>query len=284
MLTKLYGRISSTVLDLADRGPRDRPGAGSGEQRSNDRDGKPKFGGGATVFLDAQPDRSMPRCALLRHRLSAATPLADVTAAIAAALAPYDRDAYTHGPFDPSATWDHWEPARTAAAFPLLPRGLDRLRPGRRRVAFAAPKAAIDFAAIRDHAVRHAAGEFDAWAELTAAHPGTRPLSDFGGQSDWLAQPAVQAAATAAATQRHQYFTFQFLLADPVATLVSGRDAYLARAAAHALATYVYITLTGNWLSEETGNRGADEHALALSSYLESVAPDTLLARVRCHA
>ncbi|MDG6107691.1 hypothetical protein Daura_22645 [Dactylosporangium aurantiacum] len=167
---------------------------------------------------------------------------------------------------------------------PLLPRGLGRLRPGRRRVAYAAPKAAIDFAAVQDRAVRHAAGEFDAWAALTAAHPGTRPLSDFDGQGDWLAQPAVQAVATAAATQRHPYFTFQFLLADPVVTLADGRDAHLAQAAAHALSTYVCITLTGDWLSEETGDRGADEHALALSSYLESVAPDTLVVRVRCHA
>ena len=163
------------------------------------------------------------------------TPPADVAAAIAAALAPYDRDDSTHGPFDPSATWDSWEPARAATAFPLLPRGLDRLRPGRRRVAFAAPKAAIDFAAMRDRAVRHAAGEFDAWAELTAADPGTRPLSDFDGQRDWLAQPAVEAVAIAAATQRHPYFTFGFLLADPVATLADGRDAYLARAAAQAM-------------------------------------------------
>jgi hypothetical protein len=209
---------------------------------------------------------------------------ADVVAAVAAALAPYDRDDYTHGPFDPSATWDSWEPARAATAFPLLPRGLDRLRSGRRRFAFAAPKAAIDFAAMRNRAVRHAAGEFDAWTKLTAAHPGTRPLADFDGQRDWLAQPAVQAVATAAATQRHPYFTFSFLLADPVATLADGRDAHLARAAAHALSTYAYLTLTGEWLSEETDNRGGDQHALALNSYLESVAPDAILARVRCHA
>ncbi|WP_426508687.1 hypothetical protein ACPPVO_59190 [Dactylosporangium sp. McL0621] len=212
------------------------------------------------------------------------TPPADVAAALAAALAPYDRDDYTHGPYDPSATWDRWEPARDSVAFPLLPRGLDRLRPGRRRVAFAAPKAAIDFAAVRDSSVRRAAGEFDAWAELTAAHPGTRPLSDFDDQGPWLAQPAIQAVAIAAATQRHRYFTFQFLLADPVATLAGSRDAYLARAAAQAMSTYVYITLTGDWLSEETGDRGADEHALALSSYVDSVAPETILARVRCHS
>jgi len=212
------------------------------------------------------------------------TPPADVTAAVAAALAPYERDDDTHGTFDPSATWDSWRPARAATAFPLLPRGLDRLRPGRRRVAFAAPKAAIDFVTLRNRALRHAAGEFDAWAELTAAHPGTRPLSDFDGQRDWLAQPAVQAVAAAAATQRHPYFTFSFLLADPVATLADGRDAHLARADVHALSTYAYLTLTGDWLSEETDNRGADHHALALTSYLESVAPDTILARVRCHA
>ncbi|MER7274672.1 hypothetical protein ABT369_09465 [Dactylosporangium sp. NPDC000244] len=208
---------------------------------------------------------------------------ADVPAALAAALAPYDRDDYTRGPYDPSADWDRWEPARDAAAFPLRPRGLDRLLPGR-RPAFAARKAAIDFATMRDRAVRHAAGEFDAWAKLTAAHPGTRPRSAFDGQGEWLAQPAIQAVATAAATQRHPHFTFSFLLADPVTTLADDRDTYLARAAVRALATYVYITLTGDWLSEATGDRGADEHAQALNSYLESVAPDTILARVRCHA
>ena len=51
-----------------------------------------------------------------------------------------------------------------------------------------------------------------------------------------------------------------------------------------ALSTYVYLTLTGDWHSQETGNRGADRHALALNAYLESVPPDTILARVRCHA
>lgn len=212
------------------------------------------------------------------------TPPADITAALAAALAPYDAEDYTRGPFDPSATWDRWEPARNAAAFPLLPRGLDRLRPRRRRVAFAAPKATIDFAAARHGAVRHAASEFDAWAALIAAHPNTRPRSDFDGQSDWLAQPAIQTVATAAATQRHPYFTFQFLLADPVAALAGGRDAYLAQAATQALSTYAYITLTGDWLSQDTGNRGADQHAQALNSYLESVTADTILARVHCHA
>jgi hypothetical protein len=212
------------------------------------------------------------------------TPPADVAAALAATLAPYDRNNYTRGPYDPSATWDSWEPALDAAAFRLLPRGLEHLRPGRRRAAFAAAKATIDFAAERDRVVRHAAGEFDAWAKLTAAHPGTRPLSDFDGQRDWLAQPAVQAVATAAATQRHPYFTFSFLLADPVVALAGGRDAHLARAAAQALSTYVYLTLAGDWLSEDTDNRGADTHALALSSYLKSVTPDTILARVRCHA
>lgn len=210
------------------------------------------------------------------------TPPSGIAAALAAALAPYERDNYTRGPYDPSATWDRWKEARDGAGFPLLPRGLDRLRLGRRRVAFAAPKSAIDFAAERDGAVRHAAGEFDAWAKLTAAYPDARPLIDFDSQTAWLDQPAVQAVAVAAATQRHPYFTFPFLLADPVATLGDGRDAHLARAGARALSTYVYITLTGEWFSEETGD--ADQHALALSSYLESVAPDTILARVRCHA
>src|SRR4051794_41923531 len=70
------------------------------------------------------------------------TPPARVAAALAAALAPYYRDDYTRGPYDPSATWDRWQPARDSVAFPLLPRGLDRLRPGRRRGALPAPHAA----------------------------------------------------------------------------------------------------------------------------------------------
>ncbi|MFB9446808.1 hypothetical protein Dvina_24075 [Dactylosporangium vinaceum] len=212
------------------------------------------------------------------------TPPAGVAARLAAALAPYDMNDYTRGPYDPSATWDRWAPAGDGTAFRLRRRALDRLLPGRRRVAYAAAKAAIDFDAERDRAVRRAAGEFDAWAELAAAHPGTRPLSDFDGQSDWLAQPAIQAVATAAAARSHPYFTFQFLLADPVATFARSRDEHLALAAAHALSTYVYVTLAGDWCSETTDDRGADEHALALNVYLDSVSPDTVLARVRCHA
>ncbi|WP_433041111.1 hypothetical protein [Dactylosporangium sp. CS-033363] len=63
-----------------------------------------------------------------------------------------------------------------------------------------------------------------------------------------------------------------------------GRDAHLARAAAQALSTYVYVTLDGDWLSEATGDRGADVHAAALSAYIDAVPPETVLVRVRCHA
>jgi hypothetical protein len=212
-------------------------------------------------------------------------PVADVTDAVAAALAPYDQNDYTRGPYDPAASWDRWEPAAGGAALPVRPRGLRRLWSGGRRVgAFAVPKRWVDFAALQKRALRIAAGEFDAWAAVRAAHPGARPLTAFDGQEEWLAQPAVQQVALAAATRQHPYFTFQFLLADPVATLADGRDAHLARAAARALSTYVYVTLDGDWLSEETGDRGADVHAAALLDYIDSVAPATILARVRCHA
>src|SRR4051794_33296835 len=162
------------VLDLADRGPRDRPGRGGSGSRAIWQASRSP---GRGVTVSGRRDRTVG-CRAVHFYATVFLPAmlpAEVATAIAAALAPYDCDDYTHGTFDPWATWDSWEPARAATAFPLRPRGLDRIRPGRRRVAFAAPKSAIDFAAMRDRAVRHAAGEFDAWAELSAAHPRTRP-------------------------------------------------------------------------------------------------------------
>jgi hypothetical protein len=128
------------------------------------------------------------RCAFPRHRLPAANAPPEIAAALAAALAPYDRNDCTHGPYDPSATWDRWQPARGATAFPLLPRGLDRLRPGRRRVAFAAPKRAIDFTAVRDGAGAARRRRVQRLAELlprigrSRHHPGPGTLSRLNGQ------------------------------------------------------------------------------------------------------
>jgi hypothetical protein len=158
-------------------------------------------------------------------------------------------------------------------------------------VVVAAPKEAVDFDAIRRAAREHAANTWDAWAEVSAAHPGALPRSHFDAifddesdaQRAYLVQPAVQVVAQAAATQQHPYFTFSVLLADPVVQLGGDRADFIARAVASSTTTHAYVTLDGQWLTEYTNDRGSEAHAAAMTEYLDSLPDDVVIARVRCH-
>ncbi|WP_027343067.1 hypothetical protein [Hamadaea tsunoensis] len=231
-----------------------------------------------TVFLPASPPEQAP-------------------AALTAALAPFDANDYQREPYDPRATWDRWN---------LVPAGALPLRPAHAEGAGAvflqpedgdpvpviAPLAAVDFDAMRAEARQYAAGTWDAWAEVSRAHPGALPRAHFdrlhadsgAAQGAYLLQPAVQTVAQAAATQRHPYFSFNLLLADPVTLLGGDREAYVDQAGDQALATYAYVTLEGDWCTEYTAERGWAAHARALAAYLDAAPPDALIARVRCHA
>lgn len=191
-----------------------------------------------------------------------------VMPALTAALAPFDYNDYAREPFDVDAAWDWWQ----------LPEP-------------AVPKRLVDFDAIRRAARDHAAGTWDAWADVARAHPGALPRAHFeetydepaGAQRAWLLQPAIQDLAQAAATQEHPYFTFSLLNADPVVHLAGDRGRFLDRAAAEAIATHAYLTLDGQWFSEYTDDRGWDAHVLAMDAYLDAVPEDALIAQVRCH-
>jgi hypothetical protein len=220
-----------------------------------------------------------------------------VIPALTAALAPFDMNDYRHEPFDPRATWDSWRlPERDV--LPVQPehvadsRALRVARPGERPVVVAAPKAIVDFSAIRRVAREHAAGAWDAWAEVAGAYPGALPRAHFDALHDdpgeaqqaYLLQPAAREVAQAAATQQHPYFDFSVLLADPVVQFGGDREVFIARGAAESVATHAYVTLDGQWLSEYTGDRGWEVHVLAMTEYLDSVPDSTLVAGVWCHS
>jgi hypothetical protein len=212
-----------------------------------------------------------------------------VIPALTAALAPFDMNDYRHEPFDPRATWDSWRlPERDV--LPVQPehvadsRALRVARPGERPVVVAAPKAIVDFSAIRRVAREHAAGAWDAWAEVARAHPGALPRAHFDAvyddpgeaQQAYLLQPAVQEVAQAAATQQHPYFDFSVLLADPVVQFGGDREVFIARAAAESVATHAYVTCrTAPWsrVSGATADNAAGS-GTGLSCALTSACPD----------
>jgi hypothetical protein len=217
-------------------------------------------------------------------------------ATLTARLAPFDLRGDASELFDRGVGLDWWR---------LPQHDMLRLKEGKQgdpriiRVAYpeevsvvaAAPKELVDFDALRHETFEHAAGTWDAWAELARTHPGALPRKHFDAihdtrdeaQQAYLLQPAVQAFAQAAATQQHPYFTFNLLLADPVAQFSGERHAYLARATAESLATYAYLTLDGQWLTQFTDGRGWDAHVLAQSDYLDSVPDETVMTHVYCH-
>lgn len=211
-------------------------------------------------------------------------------------LAPFDMNDYRHGEYNPDATWDRWE-LRAAGALPLKdgyatdPRVVWLEQRHSDAVAVIAPKESVDVDAIRGAARDHSAGAWDAWTEISRAHPGALPRPHFDAlygdrgeaETAYLLQPAVQAVAQAAATQQHPYFSFNLLLSDPVAQFSGDRETYLTEAAAEALATHAYVTLDGQWLTEYTGDRGWDAHVLALAEYLDTLPDDVMIARVHCH-
>ncbi|BEL06416.1 hypothetical protein Q0Z83_046070 [Actinoplanes sichuanensis] len=215
-----------------------------------------------------------------------------VVPALTAALAPFDYNDYAHEPFDVDAAWDWWQLPQQSL-LPLRPEYADdpsALRVGD-GVVVAAPKRIIDFAAMRRSARDHAAGTWDAWADVVRAHPGALPRARFdeihddpeSAQRAWLQQPAVQEFAQAAASQDHPYFTFSLLTADPVVVFAGDRGHFLARAAAQAIATHAYLTSDGRWFTEYTDDRGWDTHILEMDGHLDSVPDDAVIARVRCH-
>lgn len=214
-----------------------------------------------------------------------------VIEALTAALAPFDYNDYLREPFDDNAAWDRWQPPGRDW-LPLLPAHAGDPHAVRvDGVVVAAPKAMVDFVAVHREAREEAAGLWDAWADLVRRHPGTLPRAHFArlhgdpgrGEAEWLLQPAVQEVAQAAATQEHPHFSFAVLTADPAEFLAGDRDAYLALASAEAFATYAYVTLGGDWLTEYTGDRGWATHVLEMSAYVDALPDDAMIARAWCH-
>jgi hypothetical protein len=217
--------------------------------------------------------------------------------ALTAALAPFDMNDYRREPFDPDACWDWWQ-LPEHSGWPLKAEHMNDSRalrvalPGEDPVVAVAPKEIVDFDAIRRAAREHAAGTWDAWAEVIAANPGALPRTHFAelyddpgeAQQAYLLQPAVQVVAQAAAAQQHRYFTFTLLLADPVALFGGERDSYLAQAVGESVATHAYITLDGQWLSPYTGDRGWEAHVQAMAKYLDSLPPNIMITRIYCRS
>lgn len=120
-----------------------------------------------------------------------------VVPSLTAALTPFDYNDYLREPFDPDAAWDRWQlPQRNT--LPLRSEHIEDARALRvgdgaqDEVVVAAPKGIVDFDAIRQTSRDHAAGVWDAWADLIRAHPGTlarahfEQLHDDPGKATWL--------------------------------------------------------------------------------------------------
>lgn len=210
------------------------------------------------------------------------TPPEQVLEAVTGAMAPYDYNAAAEGEWD---RWDlpSWHGFTLKPGYERSPRALHGTDPDGHPLVSAAPLELLDLSAMTADSRAYAEGAWDAWAEVRAAHPPALPRSRFETQDDYLAQPAVQAVAQAAASYEHPYFDFPLLLADPVTVFAEEREVYAARVAARSMVTHACLTRDGRWRSEETGGRGWDAHAAEMTDLLVTEPPRTVVVRLYCH-
>jgi hypothetical protein len=224
----------------------------------------------------------------------APVPTHEIVSVLTSAMAPYYIDT-PDGKHSEIGQWD-WFRLRAPDSGLLVRAGYERDVQVLRSLddpqeAVAAPKFMIDFDAVVAEERDRAAGSWDAWSAVTARHPQALPLTHFLASTDieadakrlHLSQPAVQELTKAAASQEHPYFNFSILLADPVVYYGADRDAFVAQAEAHAVATYAYISLDGRWHDQYTDNLSSDAHAAAMRRYLADLPDDAIIAIVRCH-
>ncbi|MEU6666674.1 hypothetical protein [Streptomyces sp. NPDC046727] len=229
------------------------------------------------------------------------TPPRRVPDAIAVAMAPYDMNATDD--WNPVGEWDAWF-IHVHPETPYLVRpehdgdrrlitaatdaGLDPLGP---LECYGGPRGLLDFAAMRQRAVREYDAQRAAWDNLVAVHPPARPLAEFvarheadpdgypldRAKEEHLLQPLVQEVAQRALAG-DPHFGMSFLTSDPVAHFARDHAAVRESALRTAVPGYALLTPDGRW--RDAGSDGYWEWA---DDQLEHLDPETVVVDVLCH-
>ncbi|MEU8927602.1 hypothetical protein AB0D10_42980 [Kitasatospora sp. NPDC048545] len=242
------------------------------------------------------------------------TPPGGVTAAIAAAMAPYDYD-FEEQPGGPAwqGEWDSWHvygghdgdgfpvsPADEADPRlifePTLPNGAVRQRTPSRWDG--GPRALLDFDAARAPVAARAAEHWRAWQEFTEGFPPAVPFDVFAerarqdlagypvarARADYYGQPLITAANDSA-----EVCGLFPRLTDPLHHFRGTRAEFIRRETAQVVPTNHLLTLDGQWIDgtvEDWGRRigrSGDYHLFA-DAYLENLPGDCLVVRLRFHS
>lgn len=221
----------------------------------------------------------------------------DVTAALAAALAPFD---LAQDPED--GRWDGWVMSDSlflvAAGHENDPRlvRIDTDDPSRCE---GGPKRLLDLHTERAAAADAATREWDAWAGLAAAHPPALPLSHF--LIPFRADPGPETIARARQAHSGQpvmrAFRAQLDLPDntiwqeendPITRYAIPREDFVRIRAARVIPTGALLTAEGEWFDDESFGDLDDWHRVDryytfVNDYLCGLGDDVWLIRVLIH-
>ncbi|MEU8005085.1 hypothetical protein AB0B66_28350 [Catellatospora sp. NPDC049111] len=221
----------------------------------------------------------------------------EVTAAIADALAPFDLAE------DPeSGRWDSWTMSDSlflVAAGNENDRRLVRIDTDDPSRCEGGPKVLLDLDTGRAAAADAAAREWDAWAELAAAHPPALPLSDF--LIPFWADPGPQTIARARHAHADQPVMRAFRARlnlpdgtiwqeenDPIMRYATPREDFVRIRAARVIPTGALLTAEGEWVDDESFGdlddwRRVDRYYTFADDYLRGLGDDVWLIRVLIH-
>ncbi|MFE0457936.1 hypothetical protein ACFW1A_01585 [Kitasatospora sp. NPDC058965] len=239
----------------------------------------------------------------------------EVPAALAAAMAPFCYDAQPLPDGTDQGEWDWWhifggdgeDGLAVRAGYEQDPRlvrnpswsdGGSRppQPPGR---CDGGPRGLLDLDADRAPVASRAGIDWDAWTDFSArfepamsqrAMAESVPAGPDAGRRAYAAfhdQPLIRAVAVRRASDpQAPWWTW---VQDPVAHFADGREQYVRRVAARVVPTNVLLTLDGEWLD---GTLNALDPAALVGPayfdyadrYLESLAEDALMVRLRFHS
>ncbi|GIG59929.1 hypothetical protein Lfu02_43010 [Longispora fulva] len=246
---------------------------------------------------------------------------ADVAAALAAAMAPFDMNLDVPG-WNERGQWDWW----TVSA------GSDRLlvktgHVGDARLVYAGiepgttpspppsdcdggPRGLLDLDGTRDRAVSGARAEWEAecedWRRAVADHPPARPWAWFEerhradpvryplerARIDHQDQPLNQSLAHFSVTGRYPHLGIWALGSDPVAHFSRGGQHFLDAVAASAIATWAVLTVDGTWIDGDQSGplddiavvpEAGNAHLRRVAAYIEALDDDVLVIQLLCH-
>ncbi|GHF60299.1 hypothetical protein GCM10018790_42830 [Kitasatospora xanthocidica] len=235
---------------------------------------------------------------------------ADVAEALAGAMAPYWNDAEVPPGGEWQGEWQWWHvfggdgdhglPVRAGyEADPRLVRNPlwsdGSPRPAQPVVRCdGGPRGLLDLDRDRASVAEEAGADWDAWTAFSADYEPALSESEMfaqtSGSPQWreafFAQPVIRAVAALRPTWEEAPRWAR--AHDPVACYAGGREQYVRRMASRVVPTNVLLTLDGewidgNWLSHDPDALVGHRYRDFADRYLDDLAEDALMVRIRFH-